>query len=74
MEWINKNDRKPDKIGFYLCCSNSPYSSWNHIDGNDRYEDCLIYCFYNGAFFTASNVVWWMENPTKPNNWEFIPL
>lgn len=67
-DWIEYENEKPENIGFYLCCSEFPYSDWNFTK-DDRYEDCLAYAFYNGSFFLASNVKWWLKVPKRPNGW-----
>ena len=70
--WIPVAIKKPDVRGFYLCLSNSPYSSWAFVDdNNDRYMDCITYCLWTGTCFYASNVEYWMPVPSRPKNWEF---
>jgi hypothetical protein len=70
MNWIDVSKEQPSERGHYLVLSDRPYGSWDLTNKKDRYRDHMIFTFWNGNFFEATNVKWWLQVPDKPENFD----
>lgn len=54
-EWINRNDRLPEKNGLYLCLT--------RVNGQNCYQICL---WHDKAWRWGNYVLYWMPLPEPP--------